>query len=194
VGTEDGDQRTPRLEAAAEGEAVGGLEVVQLSGERCPWRPDDLPAVQAAGRDPLIPLITAVPAYGDAAQCAGFLRRQWPRAVDGVGWSFVIEHDGAAVGHIGLWPQPRDRERASIGYWLLAEARGDGLAVRALDILVSWAWAAVDLDRLELYVEPWNIASTRTAERVGFTAEGPLRRWERVGHHRRDMIMYALLR
>jgi RimJ/RimL family protein N-acetyltransferase len=49
------------------------------------------------------------------------------------------------------------------------------------------------IPRLELYVEPWNEASWRTAERVGFTREGLLRSWQLVGTERRDMFMYSLL-
>jgi RimJ/RimL family protein N-acetyltransferase len=42
-------------------------------------------------------------------------------------------------------------------------------------------------------VEPWNTASLRTAERAGFTREGLLRSWQRVGEQRRDMYTYARL-
>lgn len=48
-------------------------------------------------------------------------------------------------------------------------------------------------ERLELYVEPWNEASWRTAERVGFRREGLLRQYQYVGSERRDMYVYSLL-
>jgi RimJ/RimL family protein N-acetyltransferase len=48
--------------------------------------------------------------------------------------------------------------------------------------------------RLELYVEPWNVGSIRTAERAGFVREGLLRKAERVGVERRDMFVYGRLR
>lgn len=47
--------------------------------------------------------------------------------------------------------------------------------------------------RLELYVEPWNEASWRTAEKAGFRREGLLRQYQEVGGERRDMFMYSLL-
>ena len=49
------------------------------------------------------------------------------------------------------------------------------------------------IERLELYVEPWNEGSWRAAEHVGFQREGLMRRWETVGDQRRDMFMYSLL-
>jgi hypothetical protein len=47
--------------------------------------------------------------------------------------------------------------------------------------------------RLELYVEPWNAASIRTAERAGSRREGLLRGWQEVGGERKDMLMHARL-
>ena len=49
------------------------------------------------------------------------------------------------------------------------------------------------IDRIELYVEPWNVASARTATSAGFVREGLLRSWQKVGDERRDMDMYAFV-
>jgi ribosomal-protein-alanine N-acetyltransferase len=57
----------------------------------------------------------------------------------------------------------------------------------------GWALGELRISRLQLYVEPWNVASQRTAERVGFQREGLLRSWQQVGEERRDMIMYSML-
>ena len=50
------------------------------------------------------------------------------------------------------------------------------------------------IDRLELYVEPWNVASIRTAERARFRREGMLRSWRCVGGQPKDMYMYSRVR
>jgi RimJ/RimL family protein N-acetyltransferase len=47
--------------------------------------------------------------------------------------------------------------------------------------------------QLELYVEPWNEGSWRTAEHACFYREGLLRGWEPVGDKRRDMYMHSRL-
>lgn len=163
-----------------------------------PWGPADLPSVQLAAGDPLIPLVTSVPADDDVTACRDWIARQHQRALDRIGWSFAVDDGGTAIGQIGLWPHPRDRARASVGYWLNAPARGRGTAAVALDVLTGWATRSGDEDlrveRLELYVEPWNTASWRTAERCGFRREGLMRSWETVDGRRRDMYMYARLR
>ncbi|MER5604223.1 GNAT family protein, partial [Streptomyces sp. NPDC002265] len=59
--------------------------------------------------------------------------------------------------------------------------------------VAGWALRDLQIPRLELWVEPWNTASVRTAERAGFQREGLLRGWQQVGDERRDMFMYSLL-
>ena len=150
-----------------------------------------------AGRDPYIPLITTVPTDDSEASCRAFVDRQWSRGRDGVGYSFAIAADVAqaeAVGQVGLWPNSFDPERASTGYFVVERHRGAGFAGRALVTLATWAFEAIDIARLELYVEPWNVGSIRTAERAGFVREGLLRQARRVGVERRDMFVYGRLR
>lgn len=152
----------------------------------------DAPLIVEVSFDPVIPLITSVPAAPtDTAAAVAFIQRQHERARTGTGYSFAITDagTGVALGHIGLWPIAGGR--ASIGYWVAASARRRGIATAALRLVTTWAMTALRLDRLELYVEPWNKGSWRTAELAGYTREGLLRSWERVGDERRDMYMYS---
>ena len=159
------------------------------------WELGDLPLVQEASGDDLIPLITSVPSAYSPEEGEAFVRRQWQRAATGSGYPFVIErvHDGRPVGNVGLWLRDLNQGRASLGYWVAGSARGQGAAGEALRAVAAWALGDLRIPRLQLYVEPWNVASQRTAERVGFQREGLLRSWQRVGEERRDMIMYSLL-
>lgn len=64
--------------------------------------------------------------------------------------------------------------QAMIGYSLLPEARGRGLATRAVELLAGWAFE-VGLARLWAGTRPENVASQRVLEKVGFRREGLLR-------------------
>jgi ribosomal-protein-alanine N-acetyltransferase len=154
---------------------------------------EDVEAVREAATDEHIPLITSVPSAYSEAEGVAFIERQWSRASTGAGYSFAIAQavDGRAVGHIGLWPLAD--ERASLGYWVAKSARGRGVALAALRAASSWGLTLLAIPRLELYVEPWNVASWKTAERVGYQREGLLRSWQEVGGERRDMYMYSML-
>jgi ribosomal-protein-alanine N-acetyltransferase len=151
----------------------------------------DLDLVREASGDPHIPLITSVPAVFSEAEGVAFIERQWSRARLGQGYPFAIV-DAATdrgVGMISL--RYVDEGRASIGYWVVKPARGRRTAAHALRAVAAWGLADVRIPRLELTVEPWNIASIVTAERCGFRREGLLRAWQRVGNERRDMFMYS---
>lgn len=178
---------------------VAPLDVPRLAaGDRFvlrAWELGDLPLVREASSDEYIPLITTVPMSYSPAAGEAFVRRQWERASTGGGYPFVIVRiqDGRPLGTVGLWVRDRGEGRASLGYWLAKSARGHGIAAEALRAVVRWALGDLRIPRLQLYVEPWNVASQRTAERVGFQREGVLRSWQQVGEQRRDMIMYSML-
>lgn len=155
-----------------------------------PFEEKDIPAIFEAAQDPLIPLITTVPKPCDDAAALAFIQRQHERLSTGAGWSLAIaEGAGPALGQIGLWPQKQGR--ASIGYWVLPSTRGRGVAFQALRAISQFGLTR--FERLELYVEPWNEASWRTAEKAGFQREGLLRKYQEVGGERKDMFMYSLL-
>jgi RimJ/RimL family protein N-acetyltransferase len=65
--------------------------------------------------------------------------------------------------------------RATFGYWVAAEARGRGVATRALTLIVDWTLATTDVVRLDLEVFAGNEASAKVATKSGFTPEGTLR-------------------
>ncbi|MFF2204867.1 GNAT family N-acetyltransferase [Streptomyces sp. NPDC058145] len=160
-----------------------------------PWCLADLDLVREASQDGYIPLITTVPTQYSEAEGVAFVERQWGRAAAGAGYPFVIAtEDGIPVGTVGLWLRNIGEGRASLGYWVVKSARGSGAAEAGLSAVVRWAITDLEIPRLELYVEPWNVASLKTAERAGFKREGLLRSWQLVGSERRDMFMYALLR
>ena len=161
-----------------------------------PYAISDLALVRQAASDPLIPSISSVPrTYTDDAGRA-FIERQNARDAEGDGYSFVIATEAEptiGIGSIGLWLQEIESGRASIGYWLVTDARGEGFAASALRAVVSFAFGELSIPRLHLFVEPWNVASARTAEAVGFSREATLRGWERIDGEQRDADCFALL-
>jgi RimJ/RimL family protein N-acetyltransferase len=187
-----------RRALAADLPAAAPLSVPRLTAGPFVLRPfalDDVDVVREASADPLIPLITTVPAVFTADEGRRFIERQWSRAERGTGYSFAIA-DGAtgrAVGQAGLWLKDAAEGRASVGYWVAGSARGRGAAGCAVRALARWAHDELRIPRVELHVEPWNAASIRTAERAGFRREGLLRGWQEIGGERRDLFVYARL-
>jgi ribosomal-protein-alanine N-acetyltransferase len=161
-----------------------------------PFAVSDLALVRLASADPVIPSITSVPRGYNDDEGRAFIERQYRRAAEGDGYSFVIAERSdptVGLGSIGLWLHEIDSGRASVGYWLVKAARGHGLAGHALRGLVAFAFGDLAIPRLHLFVEPWNLASAKTAESAGFRREALLRGWERIDGVQRDADCYALL-
>ena len=104
---------------------------------------------------------------------------------------FAIIDEAECVGSI--WLNLGLESRAGVGYWLLAHARGKGLATSALLLVARWAFDALGVKRIGLHADPRNVASIRVAERAGFKREGLLRSWADVNGERVDQVSLSLL-
>jgi RimJ/RimL family protein N-acetyltransferase len=107
----------------------------------------------------------------------------------------VTEADASEVmlGGVSLNGVDLARGSAAIGCWLSPEARGRGMASRAVRLLSGWAFADLQLARIELTCGSDNEASQRVAERCGFTREGLLRSHIAFKGGRRDTVVFGLL-
>jgi RimJ/RimL family protein N-acetyltransferase len=104
---------------------------------------------------------------------------------------FALLDGGECVG--SLWLTLGGDSRATVGYWLLAHARGKGVAAHALVLVSRWAFDELGVERIGLLADPQNVASLRVAERAGFQREGVLRSWVDVNGKRVDQASYSLL-
>jgi RimJ/RimL family protein N-acetyltransferase len=119
-------------------------------------------------------------------------------AVNGTGMPFCVtdEATGETLGHVSIGVVNRPLRVGRVGYWTLPEARGRGVATRALALATRWAFAELGLNRLELDHAVGHEASCRIAERCGFRYEGTLRgaMWETGRHDTfRDCHLHARL-
>ncbi|MER5596732.1 GNAT family N-acetyltransferase [Streptomyces sp. NPDC002265] len=105
------------------------------------------------------------------------LRAKQDGAADGTSASFRVTDaaDGTTLGHIGVNAIDPVFRSGRVGYWVLPEARGRGVATRALALAARWAHGDLGLHRLELDHALDHDASCRVAERCGFRYEGTLR-------------------
>lgn len=156
----------------------------------------DVAMLRDLATDPYVPLIGSLPAGASEQQALDFIERQHSRWTTGVGYSFCVadQADGQAMGTAGLWLKELELGRASVGYTVAPRSRRRGVGARALRALTTFGWTLPELFRIELYVEPWNQGSIRTAERVGYQREGLLRSHQTIGGRRVDMLLYAALR
>lgn len=155
------------------------MSVILESGDLVlrPWRAGDAVALAAAHRDPEMGRWLMHSLDGEAEA------RRWIEA-QAAGWasgerlSFAVV--GAADRPVGLVAVKRHdpgRDSAEVGYWTAAEARGRGVAGRAVDAVSRWALGTdcpMPLSRLELLHAVDNEASCRVARRCGYELESML--------------------
>jgi hypothetical protein len=71
----------------------------------------------------------------------------------------ISDTNGQCIGHVFV--NLGTSRRATVVYWLLPEARGRGLATRAVRLTSRWALRDLGLARLGLFTEPSNDRSQR---------------------------------
>src|SRR5260221_7149996 len=131
----------------------------------------------------------------DETVLRAFLRERLPEIrARAVLVPYVIENTADGSLHGGITFRHFDPMRGviEIGYWLFANARGQGLATRSARAAAREAFAS-GLWRVEANVRIGDEASERVLERAGFTREGIKRRLLRHGGGRVDATLFSLL-
>lgn len=131
----------------------------------------DVPALVAACADPDIARWTLVPSpftKDDAVKWIASTRTERER---GAGFHFlaVDPKNDRLLGAVGVEIK-RDGEHryGNAGYWVAAAARGRGVATRAVRLLTDWAFSALEVEWMQLVIDPDNEPSRRVAERAGY--------------------------
>ena len=102
------------------------------------------------------------------------LELQTGRAID---W-LAVDATGEVVASVAI--QGIADDRAEVGYWVAAPARGRGLAARAVRLVSAWALGELGLRQLEIIAHEDNAASLAVARAAGYaeTGETTCRRWK----------------
>ena len=155
--------------------------------------PTDRESIVVACQDAEIPRWTDLPDPFTSESALALLddaARAW---YDGTVAELAIVVDGRMVGatHLAFYSD----WRASVAYWLAAEARGRGLATRAVRLVTGWGFETFEsLVRIELWSIVGNELSDAVARRVGFTEEGVLRSRLPIRGEYRDVRCFSLIR
>ncbi len=152
-----------------------------------PLEDDDAPRLVAAiGDDPDLDRWTSIPFPYSSQRAHEFIA-----STDESAFAILDRGSGDLLGGIGA--RAYDAAIVDIGYWVRADARGRGVATRALALLARFAFDELGAARVQLRTELDNVGSQRVAEKAGFTREGVLRSLLDFKGRRRDAVMYSLL-
>jgi RimJ/RimL family protein N-acetyltransferase len=155
-------------------------------------RQEDVDRIAPAFLDPDIGGETGMPPIG-ADELRAMMREMLPgMRKAGMLAPYLIEDTatGEVLGGLTLHHLDRMRDGVELGYWLFAEARGRGIATRAVEAVVDHAFSN-GIYRVEAHVRVGNAASERVLERAGFEREGIKQRFLRHQGERVDATLFA---
>ncbi len=129
--------------------------------------------------------------HGDNTAISDFLLDRFPSPYtmeDAIHWiksmkyqqpfiNFAIDIDGFVVGVIGLeLKEDVYRKTALLGYWIGESFWGRGIIPKAIKLITDYAFANLDIVRIQAGVLSNNPKSIRVMEKAGFTKEGELKK------------------
>ena len=142
-----------------------GCELIRLRR----WQTADAPELEKAWMDPAILSDSVAPENRSLRDARKWISRTDVRRRAGLALDLVIADAGsdALLGEVGLYRLDKARRAAEMSWWLAAEARGRGLATRAVNLLAAWALDG-RLTAVLAEIQTSNVKSMELAARCGF--------------------------
>ena len=133
------------------------------------WRLGDASALVAAWTDPEIARWNDVPSDPSLTVARRWISGEQQRLERRLSVDLALDCPdiGGVVGEVGLSGFGVNHHGALIGYWLLPQARGQGLASKAVRAVTTWARQELGLDVVVARCHIDNVASQAVARRAG---------------------------
>jgi ribosomal-protein-serine acetyltransferase len=110
-----------------------------------------------------------------------------------LGFNAAIWDQNEICGIIGYHPIDWANKTVMIGYWIEEKKQGRGLVTVGTQLMVSYAFSILKLNRVEIRCATGNTRSSAIPLRLGFVREGIARDGEWVNDHFVDLIIYSML-
>ncbi len=121
-------------------------------------------------------------------------KRLDPRSIGRFEWLVLVNEEDAPAGWVSLRISEREPAIGEIGYSLLTQFRGRGIAAEAVRALITEAFREARLRAVRAYCVPENTESRRLLERVGFEPDGVLPHGASVNGQPVDVLAHAIPR
>lgn len=173
------------------------LDVPVLDGDGFRLRPvreSDAPRIQQGTAEPEARRwLGHKPAPYTIDDANAYVERRKELAASGqcVTWAIADPDDDRILGTV-LWFNWTPGVECELGWWLHPDARGRGLAVRAVQLAVGHVFETMTVRRVTAFAAVQNTASRRVAEAAGFRLYGIERYGAQVRDDWVDMALYDL--
>jgi RimJ/RimL family protein N-acetyltransferase len=155
----------------------------------------DIPEILIAYQDdPELHLHLGQEKPPSGAQLGSRAEREAAARAAGAGATLTITEADSDVcrGQVDVHEIDWDHACAEVGIWLAPDARGRGLARRALRLASEWLLEECGIERVQIRTEPDNEAMLRAAQAAGFVRERTLRGYLHYRGRREDSTILTL--
>ena len=95
----------------------------------------------------------------------------------GIPWVITLKEDGTAIGYASIWKIDHKNHRGEVGYALLPDYWGKGMATEAVTAIIRFGFENIGLHTMMANTNPSNEASQGLLKKLGFQQEA---------YHRQD--------
>lgn len=86
-------------------------------------------------------------------------------------WVICFKDNPKLIGTICLWNFNEEENKAEVGYEVIPENQGNGIAGEALSKIIEFGFGTMRLDKIEAYTHKENLASTKLLEKFNFVRD-----------------------
>lgn len=123
-----------------------------------------------------------------------FIQTCHQRTADLKGITFVISLQEKIIGSIALYDWIHETKCIHMGYWISQAHSNKGMVTRCAEVLLSYVFGELEMEKVQLYFLPENTASERIADKLGFKIEGYIRKSFMLHGILKDQYLAGLIR
>ena len=120
-----------------------------------------------------------------------FLQQNAKKRKNNLEYNYAILFNGKLIGGCGIKINQHRTFIGEIGYFLDEAFWGKGIATKAVKILEKIGFQKLGLKRIEILMDPKNIASEKVAIKCGYKKEGTMKKSMKDGNKFSDAHLYA---
>ena len=94
---------------------------------------------------------------------------------EAINWAITFKGENKLLGIIGFYRTKFEDYRSEIGYMLLSENHGKGIASEAVERALDYGFNKMNLHSIEAIIDPGNKESERVLLKNGFVKEGHIK-------------------
>ena len=113
---------------------------------------------------------------------------------EAINWAITFKGENKLLGIIGFYRTKFEDYRSEIGYMLISENHGKGIATEAVERALDYGFNEMNLHSIEAIIDPRNEESERVLLKNGFVKEGHIKENTFFNGEFLDSVIYSKIK